>query len=164
MPDTESAPESTAPNPWPEASVGELITMCSSPALIGLGIVPAPGQDEPEVDLHLARHFIDLLALLENKTEGQLDQAESQALEQALHELRMAFVQVRQAQQEQADTPADPIQEDLPEAETEAGDESGDEADGEIQSEPADTSDPLAHDDPEHESETPREDETAEDA
>ena len=87
-------------NQWPDASIGELITMCSSPALIGLGIVPAPGQDTAEVDLPLARHFIDLLALLNDKTEGQLEDTDQLSLDQALHELRMAFVQVQDAQRE----------------------------------------------------------------
>ena len=87
-------------NQWPDASISELITMCSSPALIGLGIVPAPGQDTAEVDLPLARHFIDLLALLNDKTEGQLEDTDQLALDQALHELRMAFVQVQDAQRD----------------------------------------------------------------
>jgi hypothetical protein len=89
-----------SPNQWPDASIGELITMCSSPALIGLGIIPAPGQDTAEVDLPLARHFIDLLALLNEKTEGQLEDTDQLAVDQALHELRMAFVQVQDVQRE----------------------------------------------------------------
>jgi hypothetical protein len=93
-------------NQWPDASISELITMCSSPALIGLGIVPAPGQDTAEVDLPLARHFIDLLALLNDKTEGQLEDTDQLALDQALHELRMAFVQVQDAQRD-SDTETD---------------------------------------------------------
>jgi len=105
-PDTNPA----SANQWPDASIGELITMCSSPALIGLGIIPAPGQDKAEVDLGLARHFIDLLALLNDKTEGQLQDTDQLALEQALHELRMAFVQVQDAQHdddtEQTATPS----------------------------------------------------------
>ena len=53
----------------------QLVTMCTTPALIGLGIVPPPGQEEPALDLPLARHFIDLLALLDEKTSDQLDDA-----------------------------------------------------------------------------------------
>jgi hypothetical protein len=87
-------------NQWPDASIGELITMCSQPVLIGLGIVPAPGQDTTEVDLPLARHFIDLLALLNDKTEGQLEDTDRLEIDQALHELRMAFVQVQDAQRQ----------------------------------------------------------------
>lgn len=75
----------------------QLVTMCTTPALIGLGIVPPPGQEEPALDLPLARHFIDLLALLDEKTSDQLDDADQQALDRSLHELRMAFVQIQQS-------------------------------------------------------------------
>ena len=122
--------------------MGELITMCSSPALTGLGIVPAPGQEEPEVDLHLARHFIDLLALLNEKTAKQLDEAEHKGLEQSLHELRMAFVQVQQATLEQADTPADPPQEDSPEEEEQGETEDEAESDSDESLETQDPDDP----------------------
>ena len=64
---------------------------------MGLGIVPAPGQEQASVDLPLARHFIDLLALLDDKTGDRLDATDQEALDQSLHELRMAFLQVQQA-------------------------------------------------------------------
>lgn len=83
--------------------------MCASPVLIGLGIVPAPGQEQPEIDLTMARHYIDLLALLDEKTADQLDEDEQTELDEALHELRMAFVQMQQAVQ---DPPAEPDQDD----------------------------------------------------
>ena len=76
--------------------MAELITMCTSPVLIGLGIVPVPGQEESVVDLPMARHFIDLLALLDEKTADSLSAEEQQAIDQSLHEPRMAFVQVQQ--------------------------------------------------------------------
>ena len=136
------APQLGPPNPWPPASMGELITMCSSPALTGLGIVPAPGQEEPEVDLHLARHFIDLLALLDEKTANQLNEAEQEGLEQTLHELRMAFVQVQQATLEQAHTPADPPQEDSPEEEEQGETEDEAESDSDESLETQDPDDP----------------------
>ena len=59
--------------------------MCTSPVLIGLGIVPVPGQEESVVDLPMARHFIDLLALLDEKTAGSLSAEEQQAIDQSLH-------------------------------------------------------------------------------
>ena len=99
--------------------------MCTSPVLIGLGIVPVPGQEETVVDLPMARHFIDLLALLDEKTADSLSAEEQQAMDQSLHELRMAFVQVQQtAADSEPDTiPADPstvpTQGDAPNSETE---------------------------------------------
>lgn len=104
MSTSDSSRQPEPPNEWPEASFRELVTMCTSPALMGLGIVPAPGQDEPAVDLPLARHFIDLLALLDDKTADRLDPSDQEALDQSLHELRMAFVQVQQSAQAEPQT------------------------------------------------------------
>lgn len=100
--DTTTQPHDS--DPWPPASMQQLVTMCTTPALIGLGIVPPPGQEEPALDLPLARHFIDLLALLDEKTSDQLDDADQQALDRSLHELRMAFVQIQQSTDSQTAT------------------------------------------------------------
>ena len=104
MSTSDSSRQPEPPSDWPEASFRELVTMCTSPALMGLGIVPAPGQDEPAVDLPLARHFIDLLALLDDKTGDRLDASDQEALDQSLHELRMAFVQVQQSAEAETQT------------------------------------------------------------
>jgi hypothetical protein len=45
-------------------------------------------------NLAVAKHYIDLLELLLNKTTGNLDENEKALIEGTLHELRMAFVQV----------------------------------------------------------------------
>ncbi|MBO50964.1 MAG: hypothetical protein CMJ69_09280 [Planctomycetaceae bacterium] len=108
MSTTDSSRQPEPPSEWPEASFRELVTMCTSPALMGLGIVPAPGQDEPAVDLPLARHFIDLLALLDDKTGDRLDASDQEALDQSLHELRMAFVQVQQSARAETQTDSGP--------------------------------------------------------
>ena len=44
--------------------------------------------------MNVARHFIDLLAVLIEKTKGNLDEQEKQVMDGLLSELRMAFVQV----------------------------------------------------------------------
>ena len=108
------------PDTWPTASMAELITMCTSPVLIGLGIVPVPGQDETTVDLPMARHFIDLLALLDEKTGDSLSAEEQKAIDQSLHELRMAFVQVQQSAGE-PEPETEPETEPESEPETEQG-------------------------------------------
>lgn len=71
--------------------------MCVSPAMIGLGIVPLPGQDTPEVDLPLARHFIDLLTVLEEKATGNLNESEQAEIDNALHDLRMTCLRLANA-------------------------------------------------------------------
>lgn len=92
---------------WPTASISELISMCVSPAMIGLGIVPLPGQDTPEVDLPLARHFIDLLTVLEEKATGNLNESEQAEIDNALHDLRMTCLRLANATP-QVSAPAEP--------------------------------------------------------
>jgi hypothetical protein len=48
-----------------------------------------------DVQLDQAKHSIDLLAVLQKKTEGNRTPQESDELEAALHELRMAYVTVQ---------------------------------------------------------------------
>lgn len=48
---------------------------------------------EPEGDLRLARHSIDMLAMLESKTKGNLSLEEQRLIENTLTELRFRYVQ-----------------------------------------------------------------------
>jgi hypothetical protein len=57
---------------------------------------PATGQ-RSQVTLPAAQQIIDILALLEEKTKGNLSAEERQLLEQALYELRLRFVEVAQS-------------------------------------------------------------------
>ena len=80
----------------PPARFDILIQLLSSQAILALGLIPDP-QGKTEVRLPLARHFIDLLAILESKTKGNLDGTEAQMLERALHELRVLFLDKSQS-------------------------------------------------------------------
>ena len=75
----------------PPARFDILIQLLSSQAILALGLIPDP-QGKTEVRLPLARHFIDLLAILESKTKGNLTGHEAKMLEQSLHELRVLFL------------------------------------------------------------------------
>jgi hypothetical protein len=63
-------------------------------ALEALGAVPGPDGRAAAPDPALARHSIDLLAVLEEKTRGNLTPEESRMLEQTLFDLRMLAVRV----------------------------------------------------------------------
>jgi hypothetical protein len=58
-----------------------------------MGLAGAPDGLEPRVNLPLARQTIDLIALLEEKTKGNLSGEEERLLEQLLTDLRLRFVQ-----------------------------------------------------------------------
>jgi hypothetical protein len=62
-------------------------------ALMQLGLA-APQGAKPEVDLLGARQTIDTLALLQDKTKGNLTPAEQNMLQNCLYELRMAYLEV----------------------------------------------------------------------
>lgn len=64
----------------------------STQALVHLG-VSIPGGPPPDVSLPLAKHTIDLLGILEQKTHGNLTGEEDRILAQVLTDLRLRFVE-----------------------------------------------------------------------
>ena len=69
----------------------------ASTAAIHLGDLPDPQSGEPAaLNLDGAAQMIEILALLEQKTRGNLTAEERQVLEQVLYELRVRFVEVSQ--------------------------------------------------------------------
>ncbi len=80
--------------PPPPASMSLLIAMMATQAMSAMGIMPDEAGQTMPVNLDFARHFIDLLTVIEEKTSGNLSDAEKAYLQDALHQLRMAFVAV----------------------------------------------------------------------
>lgn len=76
----------------PEASFSLLVSTLTTQALSSMGFVPNPATGEADVNRDLAKHFIDSLAVLEEKTKGNLTDEENGLLNESLHQLRMAFV------------------------------------------------------------------------
>lgn len=73
-----------------------LVVSMSHSALLHLGDAPDPVTGAREKDLPLARQTIDLLAMLQDKTKGNLNGDEERVLSQAIYDLRMRFVEVAQ--------------------------------------------------------------------
>lgn len=71
-----------------------LVLSLSHSVLLHLGDAPDPTTGEREVNLPLARQSIDLIALLQDKTRGNLSGSEERTLSQALYDLRMRYVEV----------------------------------------------------------------------
>jgi hypothetical protein len=69
----------------------------ASSALIALGKMPAPDGKPHPVELDTARHLIDVLAMLETKTKGNLDEAEHKLLASLVYDLRVAYVDAQNA-------------------------------------------------------------------
>lgn len=77
----------------PEASFTTLVHALASQALVYLGGV-ALASGEAVIDLDTAKHQIDLLAVLEEKTKGNLTSEEQKALDVALYEARTRYAGV----------------------------------------------------------------------
>jgi hypothetical protein len=92
LPGTDSPLVQDLKSDAPPASFGTLITMLASQAMLALGHIPDPVHGRPLARPRMARHFIDLLAILQEKTQGNLTTAEAMSLESLLHELRLIAV------------------------------------------------------------------------
>jgi hypothetical protein len=78
--------------------IGFVISLAHT-AAVHFGDAVAPGDSGPgAVNLPAAQQMIDILALLEEKTRGNLAAEERQVLEQVLYELRMRYVQLKDQQ------------------------------------------------------------------
>jgi hypothetical protein len=80
----------------PAMSFDQLVQSVYLSSIVQLGGTTQEGQ-QPQVDILGARQSIDMLAVLEEKTKGNLSPEETRLLESALFELRMAFLEVTQA-------------------------------------------------------------------
>lgn len=79
----------------PPASFGFLVASLRAQAEVQLGLLHfGEEKDRPEPNLPLARHAIDMLAVLQEKTKGNLSWPEQRELENSLTELRVRFVQI----------------------------------------------------------------------
>ena len=89
-----------AANPGMEAmpamSFDQIVQSIYMTTILQLGGTTQEGQ-QPKVDLMGARQSIDMLAILAEKTKGNLTPAESQLMDNALFEVRMGFLEVTQA-------------------------------------------------------------------
>jgi hypothetical protein len=90
---SEEPNKSSSPGELPPPSFPLLIATFASQASVAFGHVPNPIDGKTEVRLDLAKHAIDMLAVIEEKTMGNLTQQEASMLENVLHQLRVAYVE-----------------------------------------------------------------------
>ncbi len=82
------------PMSLPPASFSFLVLSLRAQAEMQLGLMHFGTEEKPEPDLTLARHTIDMMGVLLEKTKGNLSLEEQRLLENSLTELRFRFVQV----------------------------------------------------------------------
>jgi hypothetical protein len=95
-----SEPQSEPPDQFGDDSPGfeMLVSYLSTTAMFQLGLIPGPSGEHIPADMPNAKRTIDLLEVLQEKTQGNLTAGESHLLEDALYELRMSFVQLEKRQ------------------------------------------------------------------
>ena len=80
----------------PQVDFSNFVLSLAATAMVQLGIVPDPESGETvEPNLLLARHTIDTLEMLRDKTRNNLEPDETKLLDSLLYELRMRAVEVK---------------------------------------------------------------------
>lgn len=93
----------------------EFVMMQAQNAALFLGQIPNPQTGKGEVNLELAKMFIDQLGMIQDKTRGNLTNEETAVLRNTLSNLQMAFVEVSK---EVREAKGGPSPEPEPKAET----------------------------------------------
>jgi hypothetical protein len=91
LPDTEDEDESRPE--LPPADFDFLVYSLRLQAELNLGLLPFGDKRKP--DFELGRHNIDLLAMLQEKTKGNLSIEEQRSLDNSVTELRFRWVQAK---------------------------------------------------------------------
>lgn len=81
----------------PPPSFALIVASFAAQASVALGQVPSPMTGKSEVNLELAKHAIDTLVILEEKTKGNLAADEQGMLEGVLHQMRMAYLEAQKS-------------------------------------------------------------------
>ncbi len=76
----------------PEINFSTFILSLNSSALVHLGIQTDPTTGSTSENLLVAKQTIDILAMLDEKTKGNLSEDEKRLLTHVLYELRMLYV------------------------------------------------------------------------
>jgi len=80
----------------PPASFVTLVNSLALQTMLALGGLQDRRTKKVVVDMELAKHHIDTLVVLDEKTKGNLNEEEKAALDRALYETRMAYVDLAQ--------------------------------------------------------------------
>lgn len=91
---SEASSAPVSPEELPSIDFSTFVLSLSHSALLHLGEAPHPDTNRLEKNLPLARQTIDLIALLEDKTKGNLTGDEERLLHQILFDLRMRYVEL----------------------------------------------------------------------
>ena len=95
-PKTEAKAAAGEETQLPEVNFATFIFSLSSSALLHFGEIPDPSSGSKKKNLGMAKHTIDILSMLEEKTAGNLTSDEEQLFKNILYDLRMRYVKEAQ--------------------------------------------------------------------
>jgi hypothetical protein len=84
---------------FPPVDFHTFVLSLGSSALLHLGEIENPNDGASQKDLPLAKHTIDILVMLEEKTRGNLSTAEERLMESLLYDLRLRYVEAMKSSQ-----------------------------------------------------------------
>jgi len=87
-----SAADASQDSPLPEINFATFVVSLNASALLHLGAIEDPNTGQATKDLAMAKQTIDILHLLEEKTEGNLTSEENNLIKSILYDLRIIYV------------------------------------------------------------------------
>ena len=102
MAESETPREGKFQQTLPPPTFESIVSVFSTQAFVALGLLPNPASGKTEKQLPVAKQLIDMLDVLEQKTQGNLNEAERRQLQQTLTYLRLAFVEASKEANESA--------------------------------------------------------------
>ncbi len=76
----------------PDVTFTSLFMALNTSTLFQLGVLPDPVSGEKRVDMMMAKHTIDTMTMLQEKTKGNLTEEEKELVETGLYDLKMRYV------------------------------------------------------------------------
>lgn len=111
--------------PIPPATFEFLVLSLKTQAEVHMGLLHfGSEQDRPAPNFPIARHSIDLLAMVQEKTRGNITMEEQRLVENSLTELRFRFVQAMELEQKRSAAQETPAVEP-PQEQSDAGEQAG---------------------------------------
>lgn len=91
IPDLEDIPDV----PFPAPSLMSLTESIATQALVSLGLIPNPMTGKAVVRLNQAKHLIDTVELINEKTKGNQTEEETKFIDGLMHELHMFYIRAK---------------------------------------------------------------------
>ncbi len=88
-----AGPAPSSPRDLPSIDFHTFILSLGSSALLHMGELDQPDGRESQPDLVLAKHTIDIIGMLQDKTKGNLSPPEERLIESLLYDLRLRYVE-----------------------------------------------------------------------